>query len=266
MQQSIGSKGDKYPRLKALLNLSSESAPKNASAHLAESSRSSTTEQPTNTKQEDSQVINEEAAAPVPSQSTCSKSGLLPHENPPAQAYGEDSKDSAASSNPKSAISAASNERKFNLVLYGVDECSEGTRCHERAGKDRKTALKKLRVILTSLEDYSIRDCIRIGKYSPNGTRPRPLLVKFLRACDVNTILYKLSQGGLPAELSGIAIKHHMTPSEVKSNSILLRKRLELSQEGVDKQRLKIKGNKLLQDSQLLGEVVDGVYRPVTYS
>ena len=187
MQQRTDFKGDKYPRLKALLNSSSASAPKNASAHLAESSRSSTNDiqQPTNTKQEDSQVINEEAAAPVPSQSTCSKSGLLPHENPPAQAYGEDSKDSAASSNPKSAISAASNERKFNLVLYGVDECSEGTARQERAEKDRKTAYKNLSIILPSLEDYSIRDCIRIGKYSPYGTRPRPLLVKFHRACDV---------------------------------------------------------------------------------
>ena len=163
----------------------------------------------TNIKQEDGQVINEEAAAPVPSRS---KSGLLRHENPPAQAYGEDSTDRAASANPKSAISATFNERKFNLVLYGMDECSEGTARQERAEKDRKTAFKNHSIILPSLENYSIRDCIRIGKYSPNGTRPRPLFVKFHRACDVSTILYRLSQGGLPAELSGIAIKHHMTP------------------------------------------------------
>ena len=236
------------------------------SAHPAESSKrkrssSDDFERPTKIKCKDNQINN--GIFLVPSQFTHYTNGLLPTDHPLAQAYGEDCTDRAASSNSKSAISATANERKFNLVLYGVDECSKGTRRHERAKKDGKAALKKLRVILTSLEDYSIRDCIRIGKYSPNGTRPRPLLVKFHRACDVSTILYELSQGGLPAELSGIAIKHHMTPSEVKSNSILLRKRLELSQEREDKQRLKIRGNKLLQDSQLLGEVVDGEYKAV---
>ena len=69
-------------------------------------------------------------------------------------------------------------ERKFNLMFYGVPECREGTHFHERAENDLKNVLGVLEKILPSVSSDSIRDCIRIGEYSPQGTRP--LLVRFV--------------------------------------------------------------------------------------
>ena len=148
-------------------------------------------------------------------------------------------------------------ERKFNLMLYGVPECNEGTRLHERAENDLKNVLVVLGKILPSVSSDSIRDCIRIGKYSPQSTRP--LLVRFVRARDVRIILQHVSPDVLP---SGITIKRHMSSAEMETTSILLRKRWKLyTQSGVEKSTIRIRGRKLFIDSRQVGEVVDGVYR-----
>ena len=148
-------------------------------------------------------------------------------------------------------------ERKFNLMFYGVPECREGTHFHERAENDLKNVLGVLEKILPSVSSDSIRDCVRIGEYSPQGTRP--LLVRFVRARDVRLILKDLTPDVLP---SGITIKCHMSSAEMQTTSILLRERWKLhTQSGVDKSTIKIRGRKLFVDSHQVGEVVDGVYR-----
>ena len=151
-------------------------------------------------------------------------------------------------------------ERKFNLMFYGVPECHKGTRLCERADNDLKNVLGVLEEILPSVSHDSIRDCSRVGKYSPQGTRP--LLVQFVRARDVRIILQKLSPDVLP---SGITIKRHMSSTEMRVKSVLLKKRWEFHTQagGVGKDRIKLRGNKLFIDSRLVGEVVDGVYKSI---
>ena len=149
-------------------------------------------------------------------------------------------------------------ERRFNLVLYGVQESPEGTNLYNRATKDLKDSAIILSKVLPSITDQAIRDCVRIGKYSP--TKTRPLLVSFLRALDVRLILQRLSPDVLP---SGIAVKPHMSATEKQQSSILLRERWKNMQAGMDKSKIKIRGRKLFIDSRLVGEVVDGEYKPV---
>ena len=142
-----------------------------------------------------------------------------------------------------------------------MTESPKGTPHHERALDDSAATLSILGRVLVSLSDYSIRDTQRIGKYSPERTRP--LLVTLLKARDVCCILQKVidSPNVLP---DGITIKRHMSPAEKHSESILLKQRWELSQKEEDKSHLKIKGNKLYRSSEVIGEVVDGEYRSYT--
>ena len=142
-------------------------------------------------------------------------------------------------------------------MVYGVKESPKGTLRHERAQKDYEEAFEILSSIQQLQSDVSIRDCSRIGKYSPKVTRP--LLVRLLRACDASLILRNVTQDALP---NGIAIKRYMSPTERQSESILLEQRWKLAQSGVDKTTIKIKGNKLFQDSSIVGKVVDGDYEP----
>ena len=155
-------------------------------------------------------------------------------------------------------------ERRFNLVLYGVQESREGTNCYDQIKSDTENVVKILHEISSSITDLSIRGCFRIGKFSP--TKTRPLIVVFLRVQDVCFILQRLSPDILP---SGIAIKPHMSATEMKVESILLRERWKLyTQSGVDKRsrEIKIRGRKLFIDSRLVGEVVDGEYKCIDTS
>ena len=78
-------------------------------------------------------------------------------------------------------------ERKFNLVLYGVQESPEGTNRYDQIESDTENVVKILHKISPSITDLSIRGCFRIGKFSP--TKTRPLIVVFLRVQDVCLIL-----------------------------------------------------------------------------
>ena len=153
-------------------------------------------------------------------------------------------------------------ERRFNLVLYGVRESPEGTNRYDQIESDTENVVKILHKISPSITDLSIRGCFRIGKFSP--TKTRPLIVVFLRVQDVCLIFQRLLPDVLP---SGIAIKPHMSATEMKVESIVLGERWKLyTQSGVDKRQIKIRGRKLFIDSRLVGEVVDGEYKCIDTS
>ena len=156
-------------------------------------------------------------------------------------------------------------ERRFNLVLYGVQESPEGTNRYNRVRNDRRRAVKILNKVDPSITNDSIRGCFRMREYQLKAPkRTRPLLVVFSQAEDVCLILQRLSPDVLP---SGIAIKPHMSATEMKVESILLRERWKLyTQSGVDKRQIKIRGRKLFVDSRLVGEVVGGVYKYINTS
>ena len=67
-----------------------------------------------------------------------------------------------------------------------------------------------------SITPESMKDFHRLGKYDQNNTRPRPILVKFLRAFEATLVLSCKSSLS-----SGIAIKPDMSAEERKIESIL---------------------------------------------
>ena len=84
-----------------------------------------------------------------------------------------------------------SSDKKFNVVLYGVGECPSGLSKSARFELDLSNAAKVLSSINNSIGPNSVKDCFRLGKYSPGSSRPRPILVKFIRISDVTNTLSK---------------------------------------------------------------------------
>ena len=71
-------------------------------------------------------------------------------------------------------------EEKFTIMLYGVDECAPGMSRSARQESDLSTVAAVLSLLDSSIQSQSIRDCLRLGKFS-SESRPRPILVKFIR-------------------------------------------------------------------------------------
>lgn len=95
----------------------------------------------------------------------------------------------------------------------------------------------------------------KLGKYKPGQSRPRPILVKFLRNLDVNSILDKRSQ--IP---SPVIVKPDMTREERNIESKLLSQRWNLIQQGVNRKSIKLRRNQLFVDNQLHGQIINSEY------
>ena len=80
--------------------------------------------------------------------------------------------------------------RKYNIIVYGIQESSPGLSLTVRAEQNLQKAIDVLSIANpdTFSSDY-ISDCHRLGKFSKDSTRSRPLIVKFMRTSDVIQIL-----------------------------------------------------------------------------
>ncbi len=106
--------------------------------------------------------------------------------------------------------------------------------------------------MMPDISKLSVRDCTRMGKYSPSHVRPRPLLVKLLRTTDeVSVILSNRSK----LTKSKVYIKPYMTPSKRNSESILLKERKSLISSGANPKDIIGKSNKLLLNGSVYGSV-----------
>ena len=141
-------------------------------------------------------------------------------------------------------------DRKFNVVLYGIDECPKGTPRHERSGLDLSNIAKIITKVDENVNPLSIHDLHRLGKYQEQPRYPRPILIRFNRAIDVSLLLSKADS--LP---SGLRIKPDMTRDERLTESILLKERWALIQKETDCKTIKIRGNKIFVNNKLHGEV-----------
>jgi len=77
---------------------------------------------------------------------------------------------------------ANNTERKFNLVVYGIDECSQKTNHQLRAKQDLENAIKALSGADDEIEPSDVKDLYHLGKYDSKSEHPRPLIIKFLRS------------------------------------------------------------------------------------
>ena len=98
-------------------------------------------------------------------------------------------------------------DSKFNAVLYGVQECPSGMSKSARFESDLSATVNVLSPLDSSIQSQSIKDCFRLGKFSSDAPRPRPILIKFVRVADVTCILSRRKNLSHP-----YSIKSDMSP------------------------------------------------------
>ncbi len=152
----------------------------------------------------------------------------------------------------RSITAKSTEDRKFNIVVYGLKECVEGTKRHERLNNDTESAVIALKPTNSNVSDNSIKDCIRLGKYDTKRTRPRPLLVKMSNARDPLLILTNRFKLAATPEVS---VKPDMTKDERSIESILLKERRRLINRGTESRTIKIRGKSLLISNKRHGYV-----------
>ena len=67
-------------------------------------------------------------------------------------------------------------DRKFNIVLFGVEESASGSSKLVRIQNDLERVTSVICSLDESIPSSSIRDNFRLGKFQPNYDRPRPIL------------------------------------------------------------------------------------------
>ena len=158
----------------------------------------------------------------------------------------------------KNTDSKTHDDRKFNVVIYGINECDKGTNRSERLSHDLHNVTTIVCEGDNSVNPLSIRDLLRLGKYREQANKPRPILVRLNRTVDVSILLSKAAKS-LP---KGIKIKPDMTREERHIESLLLKERWSLMQSGRDRRAIKIRSNKIFVNNRLHGQVVNSSYVP----
>ena len=146
--------------------------------------------------------------------------------------------------------SESSNDRRFNIVIFGIPECDPGTSRFTRMAQDSTNVVSALQNIDSNLSESVVRDCFRLGKYKQNSSRPRSILAKLCRTIDVVNILSK--KDVYPNE---ITIKPDMSPEERSIEAELLKQRWSLIQYGIDRKFIKIKKASIYVSNKFYGSI-----------
>ena len=147
-------------------------------------------------------------------------------------------------------------ERKFNLVVYGIQECPHGTNWSNRVSNDLDRVSCAILEVDSSINPQSFRDCYRLGKYTRNSKRPRPILAILNRSADVTSVLSKRSS----LKGDSIVIKPDLSPLERSNEKILLNQRWSIIQSGINRKSIKILGSRLYVNDKIHGHVVNSEY------
>ena len=85
-------------------------------------------------------------------------------------------------------------DRRYNVVLYGVEECPSGSSHFARLSSDLASVVSVFSALDSTIQSHSIKECYRLGSFNPKHgiIKPRPLLVRFVTMADVNCILSKM--------------------------------------------------------------------------
>ena len=142
--------------------------------------------------------------------------------------------------------------RKFNIIVHGVEESPKfnGSSRAARQINDMEAVIKVLSFVDSSISSLAIKDLLRLGKFSKSRTKPRPLMVKFVRATDANSIISKSVQLRKP-----YFVKPDRSLEERKKDKCLLDVRWSLLQSGYDRSSIKIRNSSLYLNNNLVGKV-----------
>ena len=153
-------------------------------------------------------------------------------------------------------ISTNQFDTKFNIVVFGVDECPTGTNRLVRHNSDLNSVASITTSMVTNINANNISDCFRLGKFNPERQRPRPILVKFIRSSDVQSVLSNRGKLSKP-----IYIKPYMSPEDRRNDLSLLRERWCLIQSGIERQSIKIRGMRIYVKNKLVGEITQSKFQ-----
>ena len=145
--------------------------------------------------------------------------------------------------------SASYEDKKFNVVIYGIKESPPKTSKSDRLENDLQSITTEFSKVDLPIQASSVKDCFRLGKYKTDNPRPRPILIKFLRSTEATLALTKIASFKAP-----VRIKPDMTMEERKAESALLKERWSLIQLGFDKKRIKLRNSNIYVDNKLYGQ------------
>ena len=121
-------------------------------------------------------------------------------------------------------------DKKYNIVMYGIKESSPKTSKSDRLENDLQSINNAFINAELQIQASSIKDCFCVGKYKSDASHFRPILIKFLRSTEAIMALSKITSFQAP-----VRIKPDLSPEERKAESILLKERWSLMQSGFDK-------------------------------
>ena len=121
--------------------------------------------------------------------------------------------------------------------MHGIPECEQGSTRASRQLEDLNKVVSAISTVVESIDENSIRDHFKLGKFRPNAPKPRAVLVKLIHSCDVAKVLSMVSQVKRP-----IQIKPDLTRSQRSREAILLRERWKLIQQGVSRKSIRLRG------------------------
>ena len=128
-------------------------------------------------------------------------------------------------------VRESESERRFRVVVYGIEESPPNTPRYKRSQHD----LDKMCGAIPVIDSTSIKDFFRLGKFRVGQRHPRPILITFLWMSDVTTVLSNRDK-----LVSPIAVKPAMTAEKRNIESLLLHERWNLIQNGMDHKQIKI--------------------------
>ena len=149
-------------------------------------------------------------------------------------------------------------DRKYNIILYGVDKCPPGSSRASRLESDLSNAASVLSSVENTIRSQSVKDCYRLGKFSSSSTHPRPILIKMIRASDVAKVMSKKHLLTRPHFL-----KQDMSREHRAVEAVLLKERWKLIQSGVPRNHIRFKNSQLFVNGNLLGQVKNSKFHPV---
>ena len=161
---------------------------------------------------------------------------------------------SPAASSDLSSSREANHAKKLNVVLYGVQECPSGMSRSAQQDSDLSSVVSALSSIDPTIQSLSISNCFRLGKFS-QSSRPRPILIRFIRVAVANRILTKRSNLSHP-----FSLKPDLPFQQRVQNSLLLKQRWKLIQNGVDRKFIAIRGDRFYVHKKLYGRVIDRTF------
>ncbi len=203
--------------------------------------------------------------ASMPIQTPHSATISDPSSTPDPMSYANVLKGSLAKSSEKQPSASNRFDKKYNIVIQGIDECPSGTSKYKRDRQDLDSVVEVVNVLDSSLTKDSVCDCFRLGKYSQENSRSRPLLIKLACTRNVTSILANRSNLSGNEKYNNISVKPDMSKKQRQVENLLLKERYSLiTERGVSRKDIKLKGNKLLVNNRVIGSVIESKYVPVS--